>query len=207
MTTPSPATRVAVFGLPGTGKTTLAHQLAAAWKLPVHELDDVLFTPTGALPLPEFRSQVSALTDTPTWIVEGKYSKLQDITWDRAGIVIWLDYRLPLILFRVTRRNLSRLSGRDQTTSKPLTWRDAFFGRRSIFANALRKYLRNRPKYERQIAETAVGGVRVLRFRTPRQTGHWLQNAVTSPPPTPRTQNVPTGPERHEAGRRGPNGG
>ena len=128
---------------------------------------------------------MSALTDAPAWIVEGNYSKLGDITWDRADIVIWLDYRLPLILFRVTRRNLNRLFGRDQTASKPLTWRGAFFGRRSVFANALRKYLRNRPKYEGQIAETAAGGVRVLRFRTPRQTGQWLQRAVTGLPPAP----------------------
>lgn len=166
-------TRISVFGLPGTGKTTLAHQLGRLWQLPVHEMDDVLFTREGALPLTEFRAAVKELTDGPAWIAEGNYSKLRDITWDRAELVIWLDYRLPTTLKRVTMRNLRRLSGRENAT-RPLTWRAAFFSRRSIFSNAVRKYLRNRTKYTRQIQQTTANGVCVLRFRSPRQTRRWL---------------------------------
>lgn len=171
--------RITVFGLPGTGKTTLAHRLGELWELPVHELDDVLFTKDGALPLPEFRAAVGSLTTAPAWIVEGNYSKLRDVTWDRSELVIWLDYRLPVTLKRVTQRNLRRLSGRESTT-RPLTWNAAFFSRRSIFSNALRKYLRNRDKYLKQIEQTAASGVRVLRFRSPRQTRRWLNQQITS---------------------------
>src|SRR6266851_8806017 len=63
----------------------------------------------------------------------------------------------------------------------PFTWRRAFFSRRSVLANVVRKYLHNRDKYTRQLAATAELGVQVLRFRTPRQTRKWLNgNVVTS---------------------------
>ncbi|POM25740.1 topology modulation protein [Actinomadura rubteroloni] len=167
--------RVAIFGLPGAGKSTLAHELSRRHEIPVHELDDILFARHGALPLDRFRAEVGTVTVGPRWIVDGNYSKLQDVTWDRAELVIWLDYRLPLILWRVTRRNLRRLSGREQT-GRRLTWRAAFFGRRSVLGNAARKYIRNRPRYAAQLAQTEARGVTVVRLRSPRKTNRWLRD-------------------------------
>jgi hypothetical protein len=166
--------KIAVFGLPGTGKTTLAAHLSEALDLPHYDLDDVLFTDGAALPLAEFRARTSAITDASRWVVDGNYSKLADVTWHRADLLIWLDYRLPLIVWRVTRRNLRRLSGREPAPASAATWRRAFFSRRSVLANAVRKYLANRGRYRRQVDQTAGLGVQVCRFRTPRQTRRWL---------------------------------
>jgi adenylate kinase family enzyme len=171
--------KIAVFGLPGAGKTTLAARLAELLDVPHHDLDEVLFTDDGALPLEEFRARTAAITDARAWIVDGNYSKLADLTWHRADLLIWLDYRLPLIVWRVTRRNLRRLSGREVAPATAATWRRAFFSRRSALANAIRKYLTNRARYRRQAAETSALGVQVLRFRTPRQTQRWLQDRTS----------------------------
>ncbi|HEX6468912.1 MAG TPA: hypothetical protein VF069_07420 [Streptosporangiaceae bacterium] len=179
--------KIAVFGLPGTGKTTLAARLATSLDLPHHDLDDVLFTGGVALPLEEFRARTAAITETSAWVVDGNYSKLADITWHRADLLIWLDYRLPLIVWRVTRRNLRRLSGREPAPASAATWRRAFFSRRSVLANAVRKYLANRGRYERQAAETTGLGVQVLRLRTPRQTRRWLDDLATRGTQPPRT--------------------
>jgi hypothetical protein len=53
-------------------------------------------------------------------------------------------------------------------------WKRAFFGRKSVLANAVRKYVHNRGKYAAQLSETAALEVRVFRFRTPRQAQKWL---------------------------------
>ncbi|HUY44576.1 MAG TPA: hypothetical protein VMV92_02445 [Streptosporangiaceae bacterium] len=167
--------KIAVFGLPGTGKTTLALRLAGLLGVPCHDLDRILFTSDGRpLPLEEFRARTAALTETGGWVIDGNYSKLADVTWHRADAVIWLDYPLPLIVSRVTRRNLRRLTGREPAPHGAVGWKRAFFSKKSVLANAVRKYLRNRSRYADQLAETTQLGVGVLRFRTPGQAGQWL---------------------------------
>ena len=130
--------KIAVFGLPGTGKTTLALRLAGLLGVPCHDLDRVLFTGDGALPLEEFRARTAALTGTGGWVVDGNYARLADVTWHHADVVIWLDYRLPLIVSRVTRRNLRRLTGREPAPGGASGWRRAFFSKKSVLANAVR---------------------------------------------------------------------
>ncbi|HEY4853088.1 MAG TPA: hypothetical protein VII22_20050 [Streptosporangiaceae bacterium] len=173
--------KIAVFGLPGTGKTTLALRLADLLGVPHHDLDQVLFTADGALPLEEFRARTAALTATGGWVVDGNYSKLADVTWPRADAVIWLDYPLPLIVSRVTRRNLRRLTGREPAPDGPFGWGRAFFSKKSVLANAVRKYVRNRGRYASQLSETAALGVQVLRFRTPGQAEQWLSTVAARP--------------------------
>jgi hypothetical protein len=114
-------------------------------------------------------------------VVDGNYAKLADVTWHRAELVIWLDYPLPLIVSRVTRRNLRRLTGREAAPGGAFGWRRAFFSRRSVLANAVRKYLHNRDKYAAQLSRTAELGIPVLRFRTPGQTERWLDALATRP--------------------------
>jgi adenylate kinase family enzyme len=178
--------KMVVFGLPGTGKTTLALRLAGLLGVPHHDLDHVLFTASGLLPLAEFRARTAALAESPGWVIDGNYSKLADVTWHRADTVIWLDYPLPLIVSRVTRRNLRRLAGREPAPGGAFGWRRAFFSRKSVLANAVRKYLRNRGKYAAQLAETRALGVQVLRFRTSGQAEQWLGILAAAQPHSQR---------------------
>ncbi|MEV1048738.1 adenylate kinase [Streptomyces sp. NPDC049916] len=174
--------RVALFGAPATGKTTLARQLSAELREPHTDLDDLLLTPQGPLPLEEFRRQAAAISATDGWIVEGNFSKLADVVWHRADTFIWLDFPLPLILYRITRRSLHQLAGReDSPQARRLTWSTAFFSRRSLLRTAIRKYRANRPRYARQVAETTALGVDVVRLRSPRQVQRWRQRTATAP--------------------------
>jgi len=167
--------RVAVFGLPGTGKTTFARRLAALLEVPHYELDAFLFKPGGVAPLEEFRAEVAKLTDADAWIVDGNYSKLRDVTWWRAEVVVWLDYGLPVIVWRVARRDLRRILARERLwDGQRMTWRRAFFGRRSVLGNAVRKWLQNRGKYRVYVERERPVGVAVLRFRSPRAAHPWL---------------------------------
>lgn len=167
--------KIAVFGPPASGKSTLAKQLSLELGFPHTDLDDILFTPTGTLPLAEFRRQASEITRGRAWVVEGNFSKLADVVWHRADVLVWLDFPLLLIIRRIVRRSLRQLTGReDSAQAKRLTWRKAFFGRRSLLRTAIRKYRKNRPRYTKQVAETASLGVQVVRLHNTKGVNDWM---------------------------------
>ena len=188
--------KIALFGPPATGKSTLAKWLSAELGHPHTDLDDLLFTPEGPLPLPEFRRQAAEITQHDAWIVEGNFSKLADVVWHRADVLVWLDFPLPLILYRIVRRSLHQLTGHeDSPQARRLTWSRAFFHRRSLLRTAIRKYRTNRPRYARQVAETADRGVEVVRLRSPRAVRHWRAEVRKGP-----AESHPQGAARHTTG-------
>ncbi|MGW6396346.1 hypothetical protein ACWFR1_38930 [Streptomyces sp. NPDC055103] len=113
-------------------------------------------------------------------MVEGNYSKLADVVWNRADVLVWLDLPLHLVVRRIVYRSLRQLVGLDTSAqAKRLTWNRAFFGRRSLLRTAIRKYRDNRPRYARQVAETATLGVRVVRLRSGREADAWLARQLS----------------------------
>lgn len=162
--------KVSVFGLPGSGKSTFSRQLAGCLGVPCLDMDRVLFRGGAPLPLREFRAEVGVFTAGPAWVVDGNYSKLADVTWDRSDVVVWLDYPLLLIYWRILRRALRRAVGVEPKAGRG--WK-SFFTRRNLVWTVTRKYVRNRPSYRKSLGELA--GAEVIRFRSPRQAAAWLE--------------------------------
>lgn len=101
--------RILIVGPSGSGKTTLAQKLGNSLALPPVDLDELHWLPGWqSRPQAELRAAVSAVVAKEAWIISGNYTQLQDLTWPRAQLVIWLDFSLPLSLKRVILRCLSR---------------------------------------------------------------------------------------------------
>jgi adenylate kinase family enzyme len=84
--------RVAVVGNSRSGKTSLGRELARRLAVPFVELDAIHHQP-GWRPLPkdEFRRRIAAVVADDGWVIDGNYSGVQDLVWDRADTVIWFD--------------------------------------------------------------------------------------------------------------------
>jgi adenylate kinase family enzyme len=105
--------RVSVVGTSGVGKSTVASSLARLLGADFLELDSLQhqadWTP---LPTPEFRVRVAAVAEGERWVIDGNYSRVQDIVWARADTVVWLDLPRRTVMRRVIWRTLRRVGGR-----------------------------------------------------------------------------------------------
>ena len=103
--------RILVLGRTGSGKTTLARELAAELGVPHIELDALYFGPQfSTAPLSVLRERVCAAVSADRWVTDGNKSAVRDLVWPRADTIVWLDYPLVVSLWRLGRRALWRAS-------------------------------------------------------------------------------------------------
>jgi len=97
--------RIVVVGTTGSGKTTLAGELARRLEVPHVELDALHWEPGWTeAPTDLFRERVTHALSGEAWVADGNYSAVRDIVWSRADTIVWLDYSLPTMLYRLARR-------------------------------------------------------------------------------------------------------
>ena len=102
--------RIHLVGTTGSGKTTLAKQLDRNLGYQHIELDALWWDANWTNPSIEvFRQRVEHATSGDTRVVDGNYSRIRDIVWARVETIIWLDFPLWLILFRLFKRTVGRL--------------------------------------------------------------------------------------------------
>jgi len=169
--------RISIIGIPGTGKTTLSNELSTRLKIPTYELDGIVWRDTGIASIEDFRSATDIITCCETWIVDGTYTKLRDLIWSRCDTVIWLDYSLSLIVWRITKRNIIRMVKRHKLwDGHYMTLSRGFFAADSVLRSAIRKWLNHRRKYEALLQQSEYSHVSILRFKKPKDTAIWLES-------------------------------
>lgn len=171
------ALRIVVVGSTGSGKTTLAAQLAEAFEIPHIELDALYWGPNWTEPPPEeFRQRVQAALNGPCWVTDGNYSTARDIIWQKATILVWLDYSLPLIWSRLFRRAFQRVYHQEELwNGNKESWRGQFFSRDSLFLYAYTSRQKHHKLYPAILSQPDYAHLKVHRFRAPRETETWLQ--------------------------------
>jgi hypothetical protein len=77
-----------------------------------------------------------------TWVVDGNHPAVRDLIWRRADTIVWLDYRLALIMWRLMLRTFRRVATREVlwNGNRERELSAHFFSRDSIFLRALRTY-------------------------------------------------------------------
>ena len=170
-----PARRIVVVGTTGSGKTTLAGQIARRLRIPHVELDALHWDPGWtAAPTDVFRERVARALAGDVWVVDGNYGKVREVIWDRAEQVIWLDYSLPRILLRLVRRTVARVARRTELWNGNRERLLDQLGRDSIILWALQTHGRRRRDYEALSANPEYAHLRIVRLRSPRETRRWL---------------------------------
>jgi adenylate kinase family enzyme len=160
--------RVSVVGTSCSGKTTLAGKLAAACGLPHFELDAIHWQPGWTpLPLEDFRRRVSEVVDGEQWVIDGNYSRVRDLVWERATDVVWIDLPFQSVLWRAIRRTSRRvITGERLFGGNRETLKNALFERDAIIYWVIRTHRRRAREYGTLFNHSAELPFRMHRVRS-----------------------------------------
>jgi adenylate kinase family enzyme len=171
-----PGPRIVVTGVTGSGKTTTAARLANIFCTQHIELDSLHWLPNWvAIDREVFRQKIEHAVSGPSWVIDGNYSKARDIVWPRATTLVWLDYSLPVILWQLTRRTLTRIYTQEELwNGNRESFRGAFLSKDSLFLWALQSFPRNRANYPLAITKPENAHLQVIHFYNRGETSRWL---------------------------------
>jgi len=174
--------RIVILGRTGSGKTTLARELAAALRMPHVELDSLYFGPNfSTAPLPVLRERTRAAIGGQRWVTDGNKRAVRDLVWPRADTIVWLDYPLHVSLWRLAkraRRRTSALAAEATGARRPAMLAGQVVAAAAGVLTALRSHAGQRREYPRMFADPANQHLAVVRLRSPRATRGWLARAT-----------------------------
>ncbi|KAH9102716.1 hypothetical protein LEN26_006301 [Aphanomyces euteiches] len=99
--------RITVIGVTASGKSTLALALSKKLNVPFIDSDELLWEPNWQKAA-DYVERMKVATELPTWALAGHARNARDIVFRRAQVVVWLDYSLWRVLWRLLRRSLYR---------------------------------------------------------------------------------------------------
>ena len=168
--------RIAVVGTTGTGKTMLASWLSRRLGIPHVELDAIYWGPGwSVVPAPVFRARVGQALESERGVVDGNYSQVRDLVWGRAQALLWLDYALPVVMWRLVGRTLrTAVTGEELWSGNRERLATALWSRDSLLLWALKTYRKHRREYPGLLGEPEYAHLRLVRLRSPQATRTWL---------------------------------
>lgn len=180
--------RILILGRTGSGKTTLARELAAALGVPHVELDSLYFGPDlSTAPLSLLRERTNAAIAGDRWVTDGNKRAVRDLVWPRADTIIWLDYPFYVSLWRLAKRARTRTSSLSaqaaHTGSRSALPKQMLAAARGVLT-ALRSHRGQRRQYPRMFAEAANRHLAVARLRSPRAARQWLARVTEAARPS-----------------------
>lgn len=175
--------RVIVIGNTSSGKSTLAAELARRLDVPFVELDALHWEPHWVEADAEvFRARVRAATAGDGWAIAGNYqAKTLDLTWPRADTVVFLDYPLPIVLWRVLTRSWRRWRSRELLwgTNTESFWKHVTSWNDSLLVWAVRTHGKHRARWPELLRDPRWAHIRFVRVRSQRETDRWLAGVPT----------------------------
>jgi|OpeIllAssembly_1097287.scaffolds.fasta_scaffold442538_1 adenylate kinase family enzyme len=168
--------RIVVVGATGSGKTRLARDIAQRLGYRHIETDALHWEPNWQeAPLDVFRARVDQALTGDGWVIDGNYSKVRDIVWERADTIIWIDYALPIIFWRLGWRTIKRIVTRENLWGTNREGWHAMFGRDSLFLWVLQSRPRHRRDYPKLFQQPEYSHLHVVHLHSPRETDEWLK--------------------------------
>ena len=152
--------RIAIIGCGGSGKSTIARQLAQILDAPLTHLDATYYDEQwNPLPQEEFAAKQEKLVAGERWIIEGNYAGTLPIRLAAADTVIFLDLPAATCLWGIAQRRRRYRGGQHQTDGvyDRITWNFVRYilGYRHVMRPRVRNLIREHGPHVRLISLTS----------------------------------------------------
>jgi adenylate kinase family enzyme len=178
------ARRIVLWGVTGSGKTTLGR--AAAGRLAVPFVDgDVIGWLPGWVQRDEAEQRriVAERVADDAWVIDTAWGVWRDLVLPRADLVVALDFSRRVSLGRLVRRTVARnVDGREICNGNVETWRQTF-SRDSILLWHFRTFAEKRATIREWEQDPQMPPV--LRLTTPSAAERWLASLRRDSPGAP----------------------
>lgn len=190
--------RILILGRTGSGKTTLARELATIFQMPHVEFDSLLFNEDRSpVSVEVLRERIAAAVAGERWVTDGNKRAARDLIWPRADTVVWLDYPVAVSLWRLAkrarRRTVDTISSRRSGAASAEDGGQGGSGggmgaALKHLANAakgvtkaLRSHRGQRREFPEMFARPENRHLAVVRLGSPRATRRWLVRVAAAP--------------------------
>ncbi len=178
-----PYRRICVVGTTGSGKSTMAQSVAERLHIPHIELDALHWEPGWKeADREQTRRRLAEIVANDAWAIDGNYRFLRDILWPRAEAVVWLDYPLPLILWRLWWRTWRRVLSQEVlwgTNKERLA--EQFFSKESLFLWAFKTYGEHKIQYAYYFSLPEYAHLQVFHITSQREAKDFLCTVGENP--------------------------
>jgi adenylate kinase family enzyme len=148
------------------------------------ELDSIYHQPGWTqLSDEEFQARVAVATEPGAWVVDGNYSVVRDIVWDKVDTVVWFDLPYATVMVRTIGRTLRRTFTREELWNgnrEPLSNLLSLKPEKSIIAWAATRHGVYRRRYEDAERDPRWAGLQFVRLRSQAQADAFLQGVAST---------------------------
>jgi len=171
--------KINVIGTTGSGKSTFSKCLAQHLGYPCIQMDQLFWKSNWVQPTDEeFIPKVERAISGDVWVLDGNYSRTNDLKWASVDTIIWLDYSFLRTFMQLFKRTVTRAFFKQELwpeTGNKETFAKSFLSRQSIFVWFFKSYKRNKTRYAKLMQSTEFKHVEFIRLRSPSELKEFLK--------------------------------
>lgn len=172
--------KINVIGTTGSGKSTFSQQLAEKIDCPYIQMDQLFWKrnwieSTDA----EFIPKIQVAISDDSWVLDGNYSRTNDVKWKDADTIIWIDYSYFRTLLQLFKRTIVRIVSNKELwtdTGNKESFRKSFMSKTSIFLWFFKNHKKNRARYAELMNSPIANRVEFIRLKNPKEVNRFIES-------------------------------